>query len=35
VVLRADRDAEPRMLTCNSARPEPPLAFELLEITEA
>ena len=35
VVLRADRDAEPRMLTCNSARPEPPLAFELLEIIEA
>jgi hypothetical protein len=35
VVLRANRDAEPRMLTCNSARPEPPLAFELLEITEA
>jgi hypothetical protein len=35
VVLRATRDAEPRMLTCHSALPEPPLAFELLEITEA
>ena len=31
-LLRATRDAEPRMLTCHSARPEPPLVFDLLEV---
>ena len=35
VLLRATRDAEPRLLTCHSARPEPPLAFDLLEVAEA
>jgi (2Fe-2S) ferredoxin len=34
VLLRATRNAEPRMLTCRSARPEPPLAFDLLEVAE-
>ena len=33
VLLRATRDAEPRLLTCQSARPEPPLAFDLLEVS--
>jgi hypothetical protein len=32
VVLRAARTADPRMLTCHSARPEPPLSFDLLEL---
>jgi hypothetical protein len=32
VLLRATRNAEPRLLTCHSARPEPPLAFDLLEV---
>jgi hypothetical protein len=32
VVLRATRGADPRMLTCHSALPEPPLAFDLLEL---
>jgi hypothetical protein len=32
VVLRATRDTDPRPLTCRSARPEPPLAFRLLEL---
>ena len=35
VLLRATRDAEPRLLTCNSARPEPPLTFDLLEVAQA
>jgi hypothetical protein len=35
VLLRATRDAEPRPLTCHSARPEPPLAFDLLGVTQA
>jgi hypothetical protein len=35
VLLRATRDAEPRLLTCHSARPEPPLTFDLLEVAEA
>jgi hypothetical protein len=33
VVLRAARTADPRMLTCHSARPEPPLSFTLLEMS--
>jgi hypothetical protein len=32
VLLRATRDTEPRLLTCHSTRPEPPLAFDLLEV---
>jgi hypothetical protein len=32
VVLRATRDAEPRLLTDHSASPESPLAFDLLEV---
>jgi hypothetical protein len=32
VVLRAARTADPRMLTCHSLRPEPPLSFDLLEL---
>jgi hypothetical protein len=32
VVLRATRDADPRPLTCHSARPESPLNFSLLEL---
>ena len=34
VLLRATRDAEPRILTCHSARPEPPLTFDLLEVVQ-
>ena len=34
VLLRATRNAEPRLLTCHSARPEAPLAFDLLEVAE-
>ena len=34
VLLRATRTADPRPLTCHSTRPEAPLAFELLELTE-
>ena len=34
VLLRATRDTEPRPLTCHSARPEPPLAFDLLEVAQ-
>jgi hypothetical protein len=32
VVLRATRDADPRPLTCHSARAESPLSFSLLEL---
>ncbi|HTE68946.1 MAG TPA: sucrase ferredoxin [Actinomycetes bacterium] len=32
VVVRATKSAEPRLLTCHSARPEPPLRFTLLEL---
>jgi hypothetical protein len=32
VLLRASRDTEPRPLTDHSARPESPLAFDLLEV---
>jgi hypothetical protein len=35
VVLRAARTADPRMLTCHSVRPEPPLSFTLLELASA
>ena len=35
VLLRATRNAEPRLLTCHSTRPEPPLAFDLLGVAEA
>jgi hypothetical protein len=31
-VVRAARTAEPRLLTCSSAEPEPPLTFTLLEL---
>jgi Sucrase/ferredoxin-like len=34
VVVRSGRTADPRMLTCHSARPEPPLSFTLLELSE-
>ena len=34
VRLRAARTAEPRLLTCHSTRPEPPLTFDLLELAE-
>ncbi|HEV3398765.1 MAG TPA: hypothetical protein VG693_05690 [Actinomycetes bacterium] len=34
VRLRVARNAEPRPLTCHSARPEPPLTFDLLELAE-
>jgi Sucrase/ferredoxin-like len=33
VLVRAARTADPRPLTCHSIRPEPPLAFTLLEPT--
>jgi hypothetical protein len=33
VVLRTGRVADPRMLTCHSTRPEPPLGFTLLELS--
>ena len=33
VVLRAARTADPRMLTCHSLRPEPPLSFTLVELS--
>jgi hypothetical protein len=33
VVVRAARTAEPRLLTCSSTRPEPPLhTYTLLEL---
>jgi hypothetical protein len=32
VVVHAARNAEPRLLTCSSAEPEPPLTFTLLEL---
>ena len=32
VRLRAARNADPRLLTCHSARAEPPLSFDLLEL---
>jgi hypothetical protein len=32
VVVRAARTAEPRLLTCSSAEPEPPLTFTLLDL---
>ena len=32
VLLRAGRSADPRPLTCHSARPEPPLRFTLVEL---
>jgi hypothetical protein len=32
VVVRATRTADPRLLTCHSIRPEPPLSFGLLEL---
>ena len=35
VLLRATRTAEPRLLTCHSARAEPPLGFDLLEVAQA
>jgi hypothetical protein len=35
VLVRADRTADPRMLTCHSARPEAPPGFTLLELSEA
>jgi hypothetical protein len=34
VRLRAARTAEPRLLTCHSTRPEPPLTFDLLALAE-
>ena len=34
VLVRADRTADPRMLTCHSARPEAPLGFALVEISQ-
>ena len=34
VLLRATRDTAPRLLTDHSTRPESPLAFDLLEVTE-
>jgi hypothetical protein len=34
VRLRVAKNAEPRPLTCHSARPEPPLTFDLLELAE-
>jgi hypothetical protein len=33
VLVRATRSADPRPLTCQSLRPEPPLSFTLLELT--
>jgi hypothetical protein len=33
VVVRTTRDADPRPLTCHSARAEPPLSFTLLELS--
>jgi hypothetical protein len=33
VVVRVTRDADPRPLTCHSARAEPPLSFTLLELS--
>ena len=32
LLVRATRTAEPRLLTCHSVLPEPPLSFELLEL---
>ena len=32
LLVRATRSAEPRLLTCHSVLPEPPLSFELLEL---
>ena len=34
VRLRVAKNADPRPLTCHSARPEPPLTFDLLELAE-
>jgi hypothetical protein len=34
VLVGADRAADPRMLTCHSARPEAPLGFALVELSE-
>jgi hypothetical protein len=34
VLLRVARTADPRLLTCHSALPEPPLSFELLELAD-
>jgi hypothetical protein len=33
VLVRVTRTADPRLLTCHSALPEPPLSFELLELS--
>jgi hypothetical protein len=33
VVVRAARTAEPRLLTCTSDEPQPPMAYTLLELT--
>ncbi|HWD47334.1 MAG TPA: sucrase ferredoxin [Actinomycetota bacterium] len=35
VLVGADRTADPRILTCHSPRPEAPLGFTLLELSEA
>ena len=35
VLVRADRTADPRVLTCHSVHPEAPLGFTLLELSEA
>jgi hypothetical protein len=34
VLVRATRTADPRLLTCHSTLPEPPLSFELLELAD-
>ena len=34
VLVRATRTADPRLLTCHSALPEPPMTFELLELAD-
>ena len=34
VLVRATRTADPRLLTCHSALPEPPMTIELLELAD-
>jgi len=34
LLVRATRTAEPRLLTCHSTLPEPPMTFELLELAD-
>ena len=34
LLVRATRTADPRLLTCHSTLPEPPMSFALLELAD-